>query len=270
MIKIVQRSGYFSAALLMTILVMLSACNTYKTLDGRRIPRIEADELWNVLDTGRLEYNLLSARIKLDFQDALGKQSGIALVHMQKDSLIWISLRKAGLEGARILISPDSLKILDRQAKIYVNVPYSTLQEGYGINVAFSRLQELIVGDPPVGSEVLSDELGTGLDEDRYLLQLSDGEYLSKIWFRTESLLMDAAKVADRQGNEMTIHYDGWSSVQGQAFPLNRQMVFSGGEFAELSVEFSRVELDPGNLTFAYGVNPKYREVNSLEDLDQQ
>jgi hypothetical protein len=68
---------------------------------------------------------------------------------MLKDSLIWISLSNdIGIEGIRVLITKDSIKILDKLANTYQVRPLEHIQEVSQIPFAFADLQNLLVGNP--------------------------------------------------------------------------------------------------------------------------
>ena len=98
----------------------------------------------------RIEFNTFSAKIKVDYENEKGRQPDfIANIRMLKDSLIWVSLSNdIGIEGIRVLISNDSIKILDKLANTYQIRPLSTIQEVSQIPFLFADLQNLLVGNP--------------------------------------------------------------------------------------------------------------------------
>src|SRR5687768_10664512 len=69
----------------------------------------------------RIDFTTFSSKIEVDYIDADGKKNVTAHVRMKKDSIIWISLRAAllGIEGLRVYITPDSVKLLDKQNNTY-------------------------------------------------------------------------------------------------------------------------------------------------------
>ena len=98
----------------------------------------------------QMAYSTFSAKIKVDYSNQKGKQPDfVANVRMQKDSIIWISLSNdIGIEGLRIIISPDSIKVLDKLANTYQQRPLSSIQEVSQIPFAFTDLQNLLIGIP--------------------------------------------------------------------------------------------------------------------------
>ncbi len=98
----------------------------------------------------QMAYSTFSAKIKVDYSNQKGKQPDfVANVRMRKDSIIWISLSNdIGIEGLRIIISPDSIHVLDKLANTYQQRPLSSIQEVSQIPFAFTDLQNLLIGIP--------------------------------------------------------------------------------------------------------------------------
>jgi hypothetical protein len=73
------------------------------------------NELLAKVDQNKIDFNTFSAKIKVDYTNSKGKQPNfIANIRMLKDSIIWVSLSNdIGIEGIRVLISKDSIKILE-------------------------------------------------------------------------------------------------------------------------------------------------------------
>jgi hypothetical protein len=107
-------------------------------------------DLLDNMNTRRIQYSTFSAKIKVDYWNSKGKQPDfVANIRMKKDSLIWISLSSdLGIEGIRVLITPDSVKFLDKLANTYTRRPLSFIQEVSQIPFAFADLQDLLVGNP--------------------------------------------------------------------------------------------------------------------------
>ncbi len=97
-----------------------------------------------------IKFTTFSGKIDLDYEDADGKKYNVnAHVRMYKDSVIWISITAIlGIEGLRVLITPDSVKLLDKQNKIYMPRSVSYLQEVTALPLDLATLQDLLLGNP--------------------------------------------------------------------------------------------------------------------------
>jgi hypothetical protein len=98
----------------------------------------------------RISYKTFSAKVDVDYQDGDGKKYDVnANIRMYKDSVIWVSVTAIlGIEGLRAYITKDSVKLLNKQDKIYTARSVSFLQEVTALPLSLSTLQDLLVGNP--------------------------------------------------------------------------------------------------------------------------
>lgn len=79
-----------------------------------------------------------------------GQQDGSFNINMrlQKDSLIWVSISPLlGIEVARVLISRDSVKFIDRINNKYAITDFQFLSQMIDVNVDFDIIQGILVGN---------------------------------------------------------------------------------------------------------------------------
>ena len=90
-----------------------------------------------------------------------------AQLRMRKDSVIWISVSALlGLEAARIMLTPDTLKVINRLNSSYFVGEVSALSKQYNIPLTFDELQNALLG-------------AHSFDKDnRFKLQESEQDYL--------------------------------------------------------------------------------------------
>lgn len=110
------------------------------------------DALWDSVQKRQFtfEWQTMSAKLKVGYTNQKGKQPDFtANIRMQRDSIIWISLSNdIGIEGLRILITPDSIQVLDKLANTYQQRPLFSIQEVSQIPFSFADLQGLLTGQP--------------------------------------------------------------------------------------------------------------------------
>lgn len=98
-----------------------------------------------------IDFNTFSAKVKVEFENSKGKRQDLnAVVRMIKDSAIWMSLSATvfNVEAFRVLITRDSLILLNKLEKEVQYRSHDYLQEVTGIPFDFKTLQDLIVGNP--------------------------------------------------------------------------------------------------------------------------
>lgn len=161
---------FFSILSSLVLLLAVSACKSTKTIQQAMVKKdtvavteliVEkqpthedtlqlVNQVLEKVQQKYIDYRTFSAKIKVDYTNSKGRQPDfVANIRMLKDSLIWVSLSNdIGIEGIRVLISNDSIKILDKLANTYQVRPLSHIQELSQIPFAFADIQNLLVGNP--------------------------------------------------------------------------------------------------------------------------
>src|SRR6476620_8459281 len=107
-------------------------------------------EVYKGLQGHHISFNTFSGKMKVNFDDSRGKNNDFnAFIRVKKDSIIWVSINAAlGIEAFRILITPDSVKVLNKLDKVVQFRSLSYLQEITQLPIDFHTLQDVIIGNP--------------------------------------------------------------------------------------------------------------------------
>lgn len=110
------------------------------------------------LSLTRIDYKTFGAKVKFDYQGANDENHANAFIHMIKDSIIWVSVTgPLNYEGVRLLITKDSVKIINYLDHTFQYKTVAYLQELIDVPLSFYDIQDLIVGNPVfVDSNVVS------------------------------------------------------------------------------------------------------------------
>ena len=102
------------------------------------------------LDSGHINFQTFSSKVNVDYRGSDGKNYDVnATIRMQKDSVIWISVNALlGIEAMRVLITRDSVKLIDKLNKTYRAHRVNYLQETTALPLDLATLQDLIIGNP--------------------------------------------------------------------------------------------------------------------------
>jgi hypothetical protein len=86
------------------------------------------------------------AKAKLNID---GSANDVTLnIRIKKNQMIWVSVTALlGLEGARVLVTPDSIKIINRLDATYLKKPFSYVNQYAGSQVSYQALEALIMGN---------------------------------------------------------------------------------------------------------------------------
>ncbi|HVG42504.1 MAG TPA: DUF4292 domain-containing protein [Chitinophagaceae bacterium] len=102
------------------------------------------------LEGNKITFNTFTAKINVDYRDAADKKYDVnATVRMANDSAIWISVNAVlGIEAMRVMITKDSVKLMDKLNKKYTARSVDYLQEVSSLPLDLRTLQDLILGNP--------------------------------------------------------------------------------------------------------------------------
>lgn len=102
------------------------------------------------LAANRIPFQTFSSKVNVDYRGAGGKNYDVnASIRMLKDSAIWISVNAVlGIEAMRVLITRDSVKLIDKLNKTYTARSVDYLQDVTSLPLTLTTLQDLIVGNP--------------------------------------------------------------------------------------------------------------------------
>lgn len=88
-------------------------------------------------------------KAKVEVYEGTNKTEFTASIRMRKDSAIWLSVSPAlGLEVARVLITRDSIRVIDRLNGEYYSKDYRYFTTYTSMPVTYDLLQDLISGVP--------------------------------------------------------------------------------------------------------------------------
>lgn len=155
--------------LLLIAVVSLAACRSTKSIqhamsrkdsaqvivpppasDSRHDSLRFMHDIFAGVDGKRIDFNTFSAKVKVNFEGRDGKKNDFnAFIRLRKDSVLWVSINALlGIEAFRILITPDSVKVLNKLDKVVQLRSVNYIREMTKLPFGFRELQDVIVGNP--------------------------------------------------------------------------------------------------------------------------
>jgi hypothetical protein len=214
------------------------------------------------LDSGRVQYTTFNAKLGIDYKSDDGKKYDVnANVRMYKDSLIWISVNAIlGIEGMRVLITKDSVKLLDKLNKIYTARSVDYLQDVTSLPLNLFTLQDLIVGNAVfVDSNVVTFSANANT-----ISFLTTGQ-----WFKNLVTLNAAnnslvhSKLDDvniARNRTADLNYTDYETKKGFLFSTKRKISIKEKTGLEVKLDFKQYEINE-SLSFPFSI-PKNYEYN--------
>jgi hypothetical protein len=245
---------------LIAVILMLASCRSTRTI-GRAVGKKDTTEkmvpvpVANGVDTqqlirttlqqvegNRINYQTFNARVAVDYKGTDGKSHGVnANVRLYKDSLIWVSANAIlGIEAMRVMVTKDSVKLLNKLDKVYSARSISYLQEITSLPLDLFTLQDMIVGNPVfLDSNIIRYTAGGGI-----INLLSLGQYFKNLVTLNESdksLVISKLDDADPMRSRTAyLSYSDYDNKKGALFPTKRQIVVSEKGRLEIKLDFKR------------------------------
>lgn len=140
--------------LLALCVIFLAACATPQ---GKKVERkrkklrgMSDAKLYKKTVANYLDYNTLNfKKINISYEQAGKKQDFRGSVRILKDSIIWLSISKMGIEGVRVKLTPDSVAFIDRLHREYMITDYSYLNRRFNIELDYYLVQSILTNQLP-------------------------------------------------------------------------------------------------------------------------
>jgi len=160
-----------SKAFLLLALAISAGCKSSKPIPIIRpeIPARSADKLVErVMAANADTFRYYSAKANVELEMPDGGKSFKAQIRSVRDSAAWVSVIPAlGIEVARILLTPDSLKMMDKLHDQFFVGDTTSAKAKFGLQPSLTLLQQALLGRP------------IGLDpNEKYRSDREDGQYV--------------------------------------------------------------------------------------------
>ncbi|HEX4958132.1 MAG TPA: DUF4292 domain-containing protein [Lacibacter sp.] len=207
-------------------------------------------------------YNTFSAKIKVDYFTSKGKQPDfIANVRMRKDSIIWISISNdIGIEGFRVLINKDSIRVMDKLANTYQVKPLSSLQDIVQIPFSFSDVQELLVGNPIFFNR---DSIAAYSKTDKGVSLLSVGTIFRNLLSINNQYQLEKSKLDDAdlvRNRTADMAYYEYESKTGVLFSTYRELFLSQQNKMDIQLKFKDYKFNE-DMSYPFTVPKKFKRI---------
>jgi len=139
-----NRSTLFYA--LLGLLLVISGCGSTKK-GTKAVKERSAEYIMQQVAQNQIQADWLDARARISYADEDMSVRGTALIRIQRDSLVWMSVRKLGFEVARVQVTKDSVYVIDRINNEYGIFDLGYIQTSYNLPADFQLLQTILMGD---------------------------------------------------------------------------------------------------------------------------
>src|SRR5436190_4107966 len=207
----------------------------------------------------KINYTTFNAKVDVGYTGGDGKKYDVnANIRMYKDSMIWVSVNAIlGIEAMRLLITKDSVKLINKLDKFYSVRSITYLQEVTALPLDLSTLQDLIIGNPVYldsnivsysknGAEVSLLSLGSVF---RHFITIHANDKL------VQHSKMDDVDVLRNRTCELI--YEKYEDKKGPLFSTRRQITVSEKSKLDVKLDFKNYDFNE-TLSFPFNIPKNY------------
>ena len=232
--------------------IILFSCSAKKAVLKPTIPTVKTntnkENKLLAINAAQFNFNTLSIKAKADLTFGNNSNDVSMNIRIKKNEIIWVSITAiAGLEVARALITPDSIKILNRFESTYTKKPFKYIYEFTNDQIKFSTLQSILIGN--VISEALNGKSELLLQGNQSSLSGLLNTLSYHIHLNEQNKVIQSNFKDEKAGQMLNVNYADFLAVTGTTIP----------HAVNLKSQASRKNLE---------INLKYTRVNMNEALD--
>jgi hypothetical protein len=207
------------------------------------------------LTSNRIPFQTFSSKIKVDYRGSDGKNYDVnANVRMLRDSTIWISVNAVlGIEALRALITPDSVKLIDKLNKTYTARSISYLQEVTSLPLDLPTLQDLLIGNAVF---IDSNIIGYSQSASTVSLLMLGKLFKNLVSINAGDNTLQQSKLDDvNVGRNRTanLSYAGYENRNGLPFSTRRGISVSEKKKLDIQLDFKQYDFN-GDVSFPFTV----------------
>ncbi len=256
--------------------ILIAGCKTKRSIIKEPIKTYGEEYLLEKLAENELRFNWLSAKMRISYTEDRITSDFKGQLRMRKDSVIWITFSPAlGIEAARLMITQDSIKYMNRIDKVYFKGNYDFVNRYLQTDIDFDMLQSIIIGNDFQFYEKTT--FRASYDNPEYRLSTTSRRKLKRfvedvvdekpvliqnIWLHPETFKITKIdyKEYGKEHKKLEATYDNFTLLEEMLFPTRLIFEVSADANISIDVNFSRTELNEPK-SFPFTIPSKYERI---------
>ena len=228
---------------IIVLIMLLFACGSSKNVVISSLENRSSKSIIKKVNQNHLDYNWftakLSGKIELDEADTPVSVN----LRIRKDSVIWLSISALlGIEVARIQITRDSLKLMNRINKTYWTGDFEDVENAYGISANYEQLEGVLAGQISLETQ----KMRSIVSENKYLLFNKNKKETPqfKAWIDNR-FLINTFLLEDELEQSLTIRYLEYEKHAQRWVPLKLNLLLANiDQQTEANFNYSKVNFN--------------------------
>lgn len=264
--------------LLISLSLLVVSCKnkekaSRKTLEGKKTAY-----LLKQLDVNEFHFDTFSTKSEFTLHQDDKKTKFKATIRLKKDSILWMSITPAlGIELARVLITQDSVKLINRLEKSYFIGDFEYINRKFNVDLRFDDIQAVMLGNSIAFEK--DEKLKFAIDNEMYYLgnmakrkanKADDKpvkverkkEEVVSLWLDEESFKINKFLLSDLTADRFILGaYTRHEMIEDQLLPRELKFDIQSAKPAKIDVNYYKVSINKP-LNFSFKISSKYERVN--------
>ena len=229
------------------------------------------------LKSNEFQFETISAKAAVSVIDSADKKKSFKThIRIRKDSVIWMSITSFSIEAARVTITKDSVKFINRLNKEYFIGDFSYINRVFGTDLDYQMMEALLIGNS-LDFDV-NERVNSRVDRKKELYYLGTvkkrkvkkelkkekvkikGEglvlWLDPISFKVRELLLTSP------GNHRSLAgaYSDYKEVEEQLIPFELRFLLKATRSNTLEIKYSKFSSGK-SLAYPFKISSKYVQI---------
>jgi hypothetical protein len=244
------------------LIVFSTSCSSTRKAGKGSKKNLDSTYLLQQMTNNKFDADWFSARLRVTYEGEDQSVSGSATLRMKKDSAVWMSVKKLGLELARVLVTKDSVYVLDRFNREYSVESLDYLASSYGLPASLLGLQDFLLGNAVIFDD---QQLGVKPLGPTYQLTASSEALISDYWIDASEYFVHKMAFNDKSNNQQVnvLLEEFAPTTDQQKFSYLRSLDINSPSLSKVTIgiKFSKLEVNiPKELNFE--IPSKYTRAN--------
>ncbi len=261
---------------LILLIIVFSSCRSQRAKNKKPIKLLGADYVLEKMHQNQSTFDWFNGKAKVDFIDGKKKTPFTAQMRIKRDSIIWISVSTGiGIEGARLLLTQDSVKYINRIDKSYFVGNYEFLSSLLDTEISYCMIQSLLTAKDFSWHDYQN--LKAKLDNRLYqiestnkhelkkqsrLVDIENPVYYQSLWINPETFKIQRIKIKEvgKESNKIFASYKQYKTVDKQLIPYTMAIQLDNEKGLSLEMEYYKINLHE-EVAFPFSINKKYTQI---------
>lgn len=260
--------------LLLAVITIFISCRdnkiTRKPLEGKNKEFLMSELLKN-----EVHFTTFSAKSAISVENNGTNNAFKSTIRIQKDSAIWVSITPLfGIELARVLLTRDSLKVINRINAEYFIGDYEYFYSKYDVALDFETIQSMLLGNKVDFEE--DEKLKFSIDNEKYYLgnikkrkvergdknlRRKESDEVVSLWLNPSTFKIEEMLISDLTASRFVrALFSDHQTYDSQMIPTKLTYFLNESAENKVSIEYTKISLNQA-ISFSFNIPSKYEQV---------